>query len=55
MTKYEEYKTTAAAGFFKSSSVTILQNASVRMPRELQWSGNMADNWKFCNKKFEFI
>lgn len=43
MTKDEEYKTTAEAGFSKSSSVTMLQDASVRMPRELQWSGNMAD------------
>lgn len=51
MPKEEDIK--EPGGSKPSTSVTIVQNASVRMPGELQWSGNMSDNWKFFNQKFQ--
>lgn len=53
MTKDEKKKRVTEASTSKSSSLTIVQNASVRLPSELQWSGNMADGWKFVNQNFQ--
>lgn len=44
MSKDKEKKTVKEAGSAKSTSVSILQNAFVRMPREPEWSGKMEDN-----------
>lgn len=33
--------------------IKLVQNVHVRMPSELQWTGNMSDNWKFFKRKSE--
>lgn len=51
--KKEDGTTTEHQGHSSSVPVTIVQNGCIKMPNEIQWNGNMSDNWKFFVQKFK--